>query len=147
MGGDISEQLSMTLEMMREAMRRNEETMRVLMEENQRLRQDLAQLRQEVRSGPPENPLQDEVMRKYKRKKKDIIQSKILDVAQKREIPLPELKEIIVDEHRYCSRATFYRYVKDIVSEGKAQVVDDRLVVDVYASTPSVGRSGLDDLQ
>ena len=147
MGGDISEQLSLTLEMMRETMRRNEETMLILMEENQRLRQDLTQLRQEVRGAPAQSPLQDEVMRKYKRKRPDLIKSKIIDVAQKREIPLPELKEIIVDEHRYCSRATFYRYVNKIVSEGKAQVVDERLVVNAYPPMPSAEQGGLHDIQ
>jgi hypothetical protein len=58
--------------------------------------------------------LEKEVMKKFNRSKKDIIKHKILEVVKTRQVTIPELKEIIVDQEEYCSKASFYRYLEEI---------------------------------
>lgn len=60
------------------------------------------------------NPLQAEVMSKFKRNKKLLIKNKILEVIKSKELSIPELKEIVVDQFNYCSKASFYRYVEEL---------------------------------
>ncbi|MGM5488785.1 MAG: hypothetical protein ACQESG_07595, partial [Nanobdellota archaeon] len=72
--------------------------------------------------------LQKEVMRKFKRKQKDIIKSKIMETVQNRDISMAELKEMIVDDYQYCSKATFYRYIQDLVSKGMLQQMGELVV-------------------
>ena len=60
----------------------------------------------------PEDRLKNEVITKFNRNKKNIIKQKIMDLMGKLEIA--EIKDIIVDQQKYCSKATFYRYVEDI---------------------------------
>ena len=51
---------------------------------------------------------------KVTRNKKTIIKNQILNTIQEKELTIPELKEIIVDEQRFCSKATFYRYIEKL---------------------------------
>lgn len=75
-----------------------------LQQENKELRQMITQ----------KNPLQQEVMSTYKRNKKRLIKNKIIDVIRQRQRPLPEVKEIVVDQMKYCSKASFYRYIEEL---------------------------------
>jgi hypothetical protein len=70
--------------------------------------------------------LEKEVMKKFNRSKKDIIKHKILEVVKTQQITIPELKEVIVDQEEYCSKASFYRYleeIKDLVEVKKNRVI------------------------
>ena len=58
--------------------------------------------------------LEKEIMKKFNRSKKDIIKHKILEVVKTRQVTIPELKEIIVDQEEYCSKASFYRYLEEM---------------------------------
>ncbi|MBI1970815.1 hypothetical protein HYS47_03640 [Candidatus Woesearchaeota archaeon] len=51
--------------------------------------------------------------------KKDIVKSKILETISDQQEPLPRLKEIIVDEQGFCSKASFYRYIEELKQDGK----------------------------
>ena len=55
--------------------------------------------------------LRDEFVRKFERKRKDLIKQKIRELANNQRLTIPEIKDIIVDKEGYCSKATFYRYI------------------------------------
>ena len=63
------------------------------------------------------NKLNLEFNKKLKRNKKAIIKQKMLDIIGNKKLTLPELKEEIVDFNSYCSKATFYRYYKELESK------------------------------
>ena len=78
-----------------------------------------------IKTKSPTN-LEKEVMKKFNRSKKDIIKHKILEVVKTQQITIPELKEVIVDQEEYCSKASFYRYleeIKDLVEVKKNRVI------------------------
>ncbi len=56
---------------------------------------------------------------KFNLTKKDIIKAKILEVVESQTVMLPRLKEIIVDNNKYCSKASFYRYFEELKAEEK----------------------------
>lgn len=60
------------------------------------------------------NPLEAEVINKFKRNKKRLIKNKILETIKANILSIPEIKEIIVDQQRYCSKASFYRYIEEL---------------------------------
>ncbi len=57
--------------------------------------------------------LKEEFLRKFERKKREIIKQKILELSQQG-FSIPEIKDIIVDRENYCSKATFYRYIEKL---------------------------------
>lgn len=70
--------------------------------------------------------LEKEIMKKFNRSKKDIIKHKILEVMKTQQVTVPELKEVIVDQEEYCSKASFYRYLeemKNLVKVKKNRVI------------------------
>jgi hypothetical protein len=86
-----------------------EEQNKVLLGEIRKLREDLMK----------KEPLKDELMRKFNRNKKNIIKSKILDIiGGSRAISVPEVKDAVVEQMKYCSKATFYRYVDEMKKNG-----------------------------
>lgn len=58
--------------------------------------------------------LKTKVIQRFDRNKKRIIIKKILDLIAERQLTLSELKTLVVDELRYCSKASFYRYFKEL---------------------------------
>jgi hypothetical protein len=60
------------------------------------------------------DPLKAEVITKFKRNKKLILKNKILETIKSHILSIPELKDIIVDQYRYCSKASFYRYIEEL---------------------------------
>lgn len=60
------------------------------------------------------DPLRAEVITKFKRNKKLILKNKILEVIKSNLLSIPELKDVIVDQYRYCSKASFYRYIEEL---------------------------------
>lgn len=55
--------------------------------------------------------------------KKDIIKAKILEAVETQNLMLPKLKEIIVDNNKYCSKASFYRYFEELKAEDKVAII------------------------
>ncbi len=59
------------------------------------------------------NPLKSEFDRKFNRNKKQIIKQKILETA-KTTPKVADLKYYIVNQLKYCSKASFYRYIEEM---------------------------------
>jgi len=68
--------------------------------------------------------LQLQMLKKLGKNKKVIIKQKIMDTISSRNISLPELKEIIVDDSNYCSKATFYRYIEELRKRGILDIIE-----------------------
>ncbi len=68
--------------------------------------------------------LQTEIMRRLKRNKKPVIKQKILNVISSGQYTLPEIKDIIVDENNYCSKASFYRYFEELKKRNLIDIID-----------------------
>ncbi|MBS3119875.1 hypothetical protein J4475_03565 [Candidatus Woesearchaeota archaeon] len=60
------------------------------------------------------DPLKKEMIRQLNRNRQRIIKRKILELLHGNKMELAELKYLIVDQHKYCSKATFYRYIQDL---------------------------------
>jgi|ETNmetMinimDraft_11_1059920.scaffolds.fasta_scaffold68480_1 hypothetical protein len=67
---------------------------------------------QPVKIDPKKQSLKEDVIRQFDKKRKDIIKHKILELITNNQMTLPEIKEIIVDQNNYCSKASFYRYIE-----------------------------------
>ena len=81
------------------------------------LKQIIINLKQEIiasKNQPQKNKLKTEMLNKIKRNKKTIIKNKILELIETERYSIPEIKEIIVNRDDYCSKATFYRYIKEL---------------------------------
>jgi len=61
-----------------------------------------------------EDRLKQEIMRKYRKNRKNIIKQKILETIKLKPMLLEDLKYYIVDQLKYCSKASFYRYIKEM---------------------------------
>ncbi len=83
---------------------------------NMQLLKKIQDLNEKIKTINMKNPtkLEREVMKKFNRSKKYIIKHKILEVVKTRQVTIPELKEIIVDQEEYCSKASFYRYLEEM---------------------------------
>ena len=62
--------------------------------------------------------LQQNTIKTVSRNRKQILQDKIIDEARKQK-PIQDIKIEMVDEQKYCSKATFYRYVSELKASGK----------------------------
>jgi len=71
------------------------------------------------------------IMKKFERKKKELIKHKILELAETKQYIIPEIKEIIVDKECYCSKASFYRYIEKMKWKGNLDFIqiDDRRII------------------
>ena len=63
------------------------------------------------------DPIQDELIWKLRRTRKDFVCRKILDLARDRK-ELAELKYLVVDQAKFCLKATFYRYIDELTKKG-----------------------------
>jgi regulator of replication initiation timing len=64
----------------------------------------------------------DAFIAKLNKKRKIIIQNRIHMLAGQN-LPLPEIKDIIVEQEGLCSKATFYRYVEKLKKKGMIDIV------------------------
>lgn len=71
-----------------------------------------------------ESGLAAQLMKKIDKNRKSLIKQKIKDIVALRTISLPELKELIVDENEYCSKATFYRYIDEMMDKEILSVIE-----------------------
>jgi hypothetical protein len=76
-------------------------------------------------------PVQDDSMSRFGLDKKAVIKARILETIQHAPVLLPRLKEIVVDQSKYCSKASFYRYMDELKKEEKVDLiaVNDRTIV------------------
>lgn len=75
--------------------------------------------------SPPRDTLRKEFERKLKRGRASIVKEKILaHLSRSGPIERAELKFLFVDQLRYTSKASFYRYVSDLVDAGQLAEAD-----------------------
>jgi len=55
-----------------------------------------------------------EITIKIDKHSRKAIKDEMLLIVEKRQVTLSELKEMVVDINRYCSKATFYRYYDEL---------------------------------
>jgi hypothetical protein len=99
-----------------------------LQQENKELKQLVIQ-KQEISYKQETNPLQKEVLSKFKRNKKRLIKNKILETIKFKHLSIPEIKEVIVDQFNYCSKATFYRYIEELSRQDFIHISDNRVKI------------------
>ncbi|MGB9748426.1 MAG: hypothetical protein ACP5OZ_00220 [Candidatus Woesearchaeota archaeon] len=68
--------------------------------------------------------LKNEILRNFRKKRKNIIKKKILEVIKENGIELPDLKYFIVDQLSYCSKASFYRYLEELKKQGLIMITN-----------------------
>jgi hypothetical protein len=68
--------------------------------------------------GNTKNRINDALLKKLNKKRKIIIKNRIHLLAEQKNLSLPEIKEILVDEEGLCSKATFYRYIELMKKKG-----------------------------
>ncbi len=62
--------------------------------------------------------LKEDLIKTYERNRKKIIKQQILAEINKNELTRIELRDIIVNNKKYCSKASFYRYLEELELEG-----------------------------
>ena len=105
-----------TFAKIRRDVERQDSELEELKKVNKELLEEIKSLREEIKTvkAKGSTKLEKEVMKKFNRSKKDIIKHKILEVVKSKQVTIPELKEIIVDQEEYCSKASFYRYLEEM---------------------------------
>jgi hypothetical protein len=61
-----------------------------------------------------EDPLKEQIITKFKRNKKEVIKQKILEISSEKDTTVSSLRDKIVKELKFCSRASFYRYLEEL---------------------------------
>jgi hypothetical protein len=92
------------------------------------IKQALTEFTQETEKSP----LKSEFDRKFNRNKKQIIKQKILETA-KTTPKVADLKYYIVNQLKYCSKASFYRYIEEMkdtieIKEGIIYITEQVMV-------------------
>lgn len=95
--------------------------------ENKELKEEIQKLKTTPQMHPP---LAKEALYKIHKNKKNIIKQKIVELIEARKFSLPEIKEIIVDKHNYCSKASFYRYMEQLkMKTGEIQTDEKTIII------------------
>lgn len=81
--------------------------------------------------SPQKDPIQAEVLWRLRRTRREFVYKKIIELLHTKQRELAELKYLIVDQGKYCSKATFYRYVDELGGQGKLSLMqaNERMVV------------------
>ncbi len=129
---ELKELLKLNFTRIQEDVDRNQKQIDILIVENNKLRNTVSTLAQQL-ATQKEDKLKKEVIHKFRRHKKEIIKNKIMESVRLKRVMLPELKEIIVDQMVYCSKATFYRYYDELRKEGTISILNKILVSNVLS--------------
>jgi len=129
---ELKELLKLNFTRIQEDVDRNQKQIDILIVENNKLRNTVSSLAQQLVTQK-EDKLKKEVIHKFRRHKKEIIKNKIMETVRLKRVMLPELKEIIVDQMVYCSKATFYRYYDELRKEGTISILNKILVSNVLS--------------
>jgi len=88
-----------------------------LLETNQLILKRLENIEQGL--GKRKDPIKEQLLNKYSRKRKDVVMAKILELSAQKEYKLSELRTVIVEDLGYSSRASFYRYIELLKKLGR----------------------------
>ncbi|MDK2907782.1 MAG: hypothetical protein PWQ87_240 [Candidatus Woesearchaeota archaeon] len=58
--------------------------------------------------------LEEEMLDSLEKKRKEVIKMKIFGLMKSNTMSLTEIRKLIVDKLGYCSKATFYRYIREL---------------------------------
>ncbi|MFH1399215.1 MAG: hypothetical protein ABIG95_03825 [Candidatus Woesearchaeota archaeon] len=124
MGDELEElkyNLKVSFSRMKQDIHFNKEQIQGLVELNKGLQQQILGLKEEIKGLKPSG-LKGELVRQYRRNRKGLIKQRILGLIKEKEYSLPELKDLVVDEKHYCSKASFYRYIGELRKDGRISV-------------------------
>ena len=122
---DLKHNLKVSFSRMREDIHFNREQVEDLLKANRTLLEQVGFLKEEIKElkNKPQG-LRNELMRGLSRNKKRIIKQRIIGLIEEGRYSIPELKEIVVDEKSYCSKASFYRYIEELKRQGNVAEVN-----------------------
>ena len=63
-------------------------------------------------------PKKDMLVKRLNKKRKGMIRARISSLASQKNLGISEIKDIVVDNEGLCSKATFYRYITKLKSQG-----------------------------
>lgn len=75
-------------------------------------------IQQKAQRKQEKDHLREELMKSYERNRKDIIKQQILGEASKGSLTKIALRDVVVDQKKYCSKASFYRYMDELELQG-----------------------------
>lgn len=78
----------------------------------------------EARISPPRDPLREQVLKSYSKRRKELVMNRILELVAERDLTLSELRGLISEQYKFCSRSSFYRYVERLVALGRLELVN-----------------------
>jgi hypothetical protein len=133
---EIKTLLQITLTSVNNNLTTQQQMITQLQQENQELKRMVHELTKARGITTLKNPLENEVISKFKRNKKRMIKNKILETIKDSALSIPEIKEVVVDQFKYCSKATFYRYIEelkrhDFIHINEQEIVKIKPMVDV----------------
>ena len=117
---ELKHNLRVSFSRMKEDINSNRQQAEELLKANKMLLEQICLLKDEIK-GLKNRPkgLKSELMRGLARNQKAIIKQRILSMVAEARYSVPELKESIVDDKNYCSKASFYRYVEELKACGQ----------------------------
>ncbi len=68
-----------------------------------------------------EDKLKEDILRNYDRNRKDIVKQQIISETEKGTYSKLQLRDIVVDQKKYCSKASFYRYLDELELTGRVR--------------------------
>ena len=96
------------------------EVLPVLLATNKQILGRLESMEESLRK---KDPLKEQVIKKFPKRRKQVVLSKILEQVSLRESTVTELKDVMVDELNYCSRASFYRYLDYLKKLERVEII------------------------
>lgn len=85
-------------------------------------------VKETLKNIKPKNTFDENLIKKFNKKRKSIIISRIKNLAANKNLTIPEIKDTIVDTESLCSKATFYRYLDKLK---KRKMVDTIKIDDI----------------
>jgi hypothetical protein len=121
---ELRHNLTVSFSRMKEDIHYNREQVDMLIDLNKRLQEQLSQVVEELGTLKKSPGLETELARTYKKNKKGMIKQRILRLAAEGRYSVAELKDLVVDERKYCSKATFYRYINSMKKHQRIEIIE-----------------------
>ena len=83
-----------------------------------------------IRNLAPKDPIQAEVLWRLRRTRREFVYKKIIELLNNNHREIAELKYLIVNQGKYCSKATFYRYIENLQINNRISIaqINDKLM-------------------
>ena len=118
--GDFEKKDREISELKKELHELKNEVLPVLLATNKQILGRLESMEESLRK---KDPLKEQVIKKFPKRRKQVVLSKILEQVSLRESTVTELKDVMVDELNYCSRASFYRYLDYLKKLERVEII------------------------